>query len=150
MFDEVGLSAGEFIWWSFTVFARKNSWKPVFFMFSHSFVPEHLSIFCFFRNWHSNGLHSNIDTSVMSIKLISWMRSNECTDISFFFKYHFLLFELLKLQSRYIIFISLCYLGGRVAWWLATCAWKPKVPGSSPAASYVQRWALCSNRPANI
>ena len=29
--------------------------------------------------------------------------------------------------------------GGRVAWWLATCAWKPKVPGSSPAASYAQR-----------
>ena len=28
---------------------------------------------------------------------------------------------------------------GRVAWWLATCAWKPKVPGSSLAASYVQR-----------
>ena len=24
-------------------------------------------------------------------------------------------------------------------WWLATCAPKPKVPGSSPAASYVQR-----------
>ena len=23
--------------------------------------------------------------------------------------------------------------------WLVTCAWKPKVPGSSPAASYVQR-----------
>ena len=28
---------------------------------------------------------------------------------------------------------------GRVALWLATCARKPKVPGSSPAASYVQR-----------
>ena len=28
---------------------------------------------------------------------------------------------------------------GRVAWWLATCARKPKVPGSSPAASYAQR-----------
>ena len=27
---------------------------------------------------------------------------------------------------------------------------KPKVPGSSPAAGYVQRWALCSNRPANV
>ena len=30
-------------------------------------------------------------------------------------------------------------ISGRVAWWLATCARKPKVPGSSPAASYVQR-----------
>ena len=28
---------------------------------------------------------------------------------------------------------------GRVAWWLATSARKPKVPGSSPDASYVQR-----------
>ena len=27
---------------------------------------------------------------------------------------------------------------------------KPKVPDSSPAASYVQRLALCSNRPANV
>ena len=27
----------------------------------------------------------------------------------------------------------------RVAWWLATCARKPKVSGSSPAVSYVQR-----------
>ena len=25
-----------------------------------------------------------------------------------------------------------------------------KVPGSSPAAIYVQRWAPCSNRPANV
>ena len=39
---------------------------------------------------------------------------------------------------------------GRVAWWLGTCAQKPKVPGLSPAASYVQRWAVCSNRPDNI
>ena len=39
---------------------------------------------------------------------------------------------------------------GRVAWWLATCARKPKVPGSSPAASYAQRWAARSNRPANV
>ena len=30
------------------------------------------------------------------------------------------------------------------------CARKPKVSGSGPAASYVQRWALCSNRPANV
>ena len=30
-------------------------------------------------------------------------------------------------------------ISGRVAYWLVTCAWKPNVPGSSPAASYVQR-----------
>ena len=24
------------------------------------------------------------------------------------------------------------------------------VPGSSPAASYAQMWAICSNRPANF
>ena len=28
---------------------------------------------------------------------------------------------------------------GCIAWWLATCARKPKVPGLSQAASYVQR-----------
>ena len=28
---------------------------------------------------------------------------------------------------------------GYISWWLATCARKTKVPGSSPAASYVQR-----------
>ena len=39
---------------------------------------------------------------------------------------------------------------GHVACWLATCIRKPKVPDSSPAGTYVQRWALCSNRPANI
>ena len=27
---------------------------------------------------------------------------------------------------------------------------KPKVPGSNPAASYVQRWAVCSNCLANV
>ena len=30
--------------------------------------------------------------------------------------------------------------------WPSTCARKPKVPGSSPAACYEQRWALCSNQ----
>ena len=34
--------------------------------------------------------------------------------------------------------------------WLATCARKLKVPGSSPVASYVQRSTLCSNLPANV
>ena len=37
-----------------------------------------------------------------------------------------------------------------VTQWLSTCARKPKVPGSSPTADYVQSWALCSNRPANV
>ena len=35
--------------------------------------------------------------------------------------------------------LIILYYYGRVALWLATCAWKSKVPGSSPAASYVQR-----------
>ena len=39
---------------------------------------------------------------------------------------------------------------GRVAKWLATCARKPKGPGLSRAASYVQKSALCSNCPANV
>ena len=33
---------------------------------------------------------------------------------------------------------------------LATCSGKPKVSDSIPAASYVQRWTLCSNRLANV
>ena len=33
---------------------------------------------------------------------------------------------------------------------LAACAQKPTVPGSGPAASYAQSWALCSNRPTNV
>ena len=37
----------------------------------------------------------------------------------------------------------------RVAYWLANCARKLKVLGSSPAATYVQRSALWGNRPNN-
>ena len=33
---------------------------------------------------------------------------------------------------------------------LANCALKPMIPGLSPVAGYVQRWALGSNRPANF
>ena len=39
---------------------------------------------------------------------------------------------------------------GCVAQWLAISARKPKVTGSSPAASYAQRWASCNNRVAYI
>ena len=39
---------------------------------------------------------------------------------------------------------------GRIAYLLATYAWKSKLLGSSPAASYEQRWALCNNRVANV
>ena len=42
------------------------------------------------------------------------------------------------LYSNYMIKSSLVDLVA-VAWWLAACAWKPKVPVSSPAATYVQR-----------
>ena len=34
--------------------------------------------------------------------------------------------------------------------WLASCARISKVPGSSPAASYVQRWALCVHHVADV
>ena len=37
-----------------------------------------------------------------------------------------------------------------VAYWLATCAQKPKVPSLSLAATYVQKWTICSNHPANV
>ena len=36
------------------------------------------------------------------------------------------------------------------AWWLVTCAWKLKVPGSSAAARHVQRWTLYDNRSAIV
>ena len=39
---------------------------------------------------------------------------------------------------------------GRIAWWLEIYARKPKVLGSSLAATYVQRWAPHTNRPANV
>ena len=38
----------------------------------------------------------------------------------------------------------------RLAQWLATCARKLKIPGTSPAASYVRRWLLLINRQANV
>ena len=53
-----------------------------------------------------------------------------------------------KIIVHNIIFISkinLC-----VAYWLATCVRKPMVHASSTAAPYVQRWAVCSNRSANV
>ena len=31
-----------------------------------------------------------------------------------------------------------------------TCAWKPKIPGSSPAAGCVEWWVLCSNHLDNV
>ena len=34
--------------------------------------------------------------------------------------------------------------------WLVTCFRKPKILGSSPAASYTQRWALCNSNLANV
>ena len=47
---------------------------------------------------------------------------------------------------------SVSYYINRLYWscYKITSAWKPKAPSWSPAASYVQRWALCSNRPANV
>ena len=37
-----------------------------------------------------------------------------------------------------------------VTCWLATCAWKSKVPDLSLVASYVQRWVIYSNCQANV
>ena len=37
-----------------------------------------------------------------------------------------------------------------IFFFLATCARKPRVSGSSTAASYAQRKTTCSNRPANV
>ena len=40
--------------------------------------------------------------------------------------------------KREYVYTYVDIIPGRVALWLATCARKPKVPGSIPAASYVQ------------
>ena len=64
-----------------------------------------------------------------------------------------LLFRLVQLISLLLLFwmvFSLKSLTPNNVPKLATCALKPKVPGSDPAARYVQRWALCSNRPADV
>ena len=45
---------------------------------------------------------------------------------------------IIKIRAHTVFDINFL-ISGRVAWWLATCARKPKLPGSSPAASYVQR-----------
>ena len=47
--------------------------------------------------------------------------------------------ELLRENQQCVCMGGGNYPQGRVAWWLATCARKPKIPSSSPAASYVQR-----------
>ena len=38
----------------------------------------------------------------------------------------------------------------RITCQVISCAWKPKVLGSILAATYVQKWALCSNHLTNI
>ena len=48
------------------------------------------------------------------------------------------------------MFIFIKYFQGHIAQWLATGTQKPKVPGSSLAATYVQRWAPCSICQANV
>ena len=57
-------------------------------------------------------------------------KSRNISKILFLFSIR--VFDLMNLHV--ILFKIVC-----VAQWLATCARKPKVPGSSPAASYAQR-----------
>ena len=59
-------------------------------------------------------------------------------------------FKNIKKLFEYLFIEFLNESGERIAQWLATCTWKPKVLGSSLAASYAQRRALCSNGPANV
>ena len=53
-------------------------------------------------------------------------------------------------REPYYCHITVILPQGHVVQWFATSAQKPKVPGSSPVANYVQKWALCSNCPANV
>ena len=61
------------------------------------------------------------------------------------------------LPLHFSVFLILCRVycrmrekTGRLAQWLATCARKLKIPGTSPADSYVRRWLLLINRQANV
>ena len=53
------------------------------------------------------------------------------------------------LEITGVVLIHRSVLRARI-WWPATWARKWKVPGSSSAATYMERWALCSNGPANV
>ena len=53
------------------------------------------------------------------------------------------------MQKYQTLRLNICLLLGELPN-AKTFARKPKVPGSSPATSYVQRWALYSNRLANV
>ena len=63
-----------------------------------------------------------------------------------------IIFNIFDICIIYIFFnnMTFYFVNGHVVWWLATCTWKPKVPGLISAATYVQRWALCSNCLANL
>ena len=59
-----------------------------------------------------------------------------------FILFESIMFHLKSINHEFLLFdksLNKQTIQGRVAWWLAACAQKPKVPGSSPASSYVQR-----------
>ena len=54
------------------------------------------------------------------------------------------------IRPRSFKFLQKSVVVSHIAQWLPICASKPNVPGWSLGASYVQRWALCSNCQANV
>ena len=65
---------------------------------------------------------------------------NVYVNVNVYLVFLYLFYKFLSFPKTYCsnLAISL-YLHGHVAQWLATCTQKPKVPGSSLAAGYVQR-----------
>ena len=84
--------------------------------------------------------YENLSMGYHEIKHYDLIKSNYNLDVRQYFKENWKRFlddcEIL-LNTDLIKRVAL-WLGG-VTLWLAICARKPKVPGSSPAASYAQR-----------
>ena len=62
-----------------------------------------------------------------------------CTNCTSRATHHILSFQLIFTCSKCSSIQVLLPLNSLVAYWLATCARRPKVSGSGPAASFVQR-----------
>ena len=108
--------------------------------------------------------HAMVDTLNKLSSINCYLRYNKSTEKLYNFNhyfhiiYHFIIPIVILSYHIFMFFCSLYYMSyssgisifGRVAQWLVTWARTKKVPGSSPAASYLQRLALCSNGPANV
>ena len=83
-----------------------------------------------------------------SVTVLTWTASKLKVNFKNFYNFGTTYLHMIVLEEKSLLLMLLLE---SIKWIsLTACNRKPKVPGSSPAASYVQRWALCSNRPANV